>query len=206
MKNAAKTTGEIVAINGGAAFAADDRSVFETLGRNAANGVKAEAAALGEALRVACDDPDRFGIRTIKIPTYYGLACDAWKNGYVQIYYAARGIDVAKVSAEDEKKALHAAAQAWSSRLEMAKINPPEGGRGRPKKKEGSGATARKAETRAKAKAPAAKLTKAQKVLADKVTAMRKIVNPAEKAGIKCATAVHKAMSDALTAYNKTLK
>lgn len=206
MKNAATSTGEIVAINGGAAFTADNRSVFEALGRNAANGMKAEATALREALRIACGDPDRFGFRTIKLPTYYGLASDAWKGGYVQIYYAARGIDVAKVSAEDEKRAAHAAAQAWSSRLELAKIHPPAGGRGRPKAQEGSGATTRKIEAREKAKAPAAKLTKAQKALADKVTAMRKIVNHAEKAGIKCATAVHKAMSDALTAYNKTLK
>lgn len=206
MKNAAKTTGEIVAINGGASFSAGDQSVFETLGRNAANGLSAEAQALGEALHIACGDPDRLGFRTIMLPTYYGLACDAWKGGYVQIYYAAHGIDVAKVSAEDEKRAKHAAAQAWSSRLELAKINPPAGGRGRPKTQKGSGATTRKAAAKKGAKTPTAKLSKAQKALADKVTAMRKIVNHAEKAGIKCATAVHKAMSDALTAYNKTLK
>lgn len=206
MKNAAKTTGEIVAINGGAAFTADNRSHFTGLGFNAANGLSAEAQALGEALRIACGDPDRLGIRTIKLATYYAEARAAFVSGYSRAYYAMRGIDVAKAGGEDEKRAAHAAAQAWSMRLELAKINPPAGGRGRPKTQGGSGATARKAEARAKAKAPAAKLSKAQKALADKITAMRKIVNHAEKAGIKCATAVHKAMSDALTAYNKTLK
>lgn len=206
MKNAAKTTGEIVAINGGAAFTADNRSHFAGLGFNAANGLRAEADALLEALRIACGDPDRFGFRTIKLPTYYTEARASYVTGYTQGYYGMRGIDVAKVSAEDEKRALHAATQAWSSRLELAKINPPAGGRGRPKTQEGSGATARKAAAKKEAKTPAAKLSKAQKALADKVTAMRKIVNHAEKAGIKCATAVHKAMSDALTAYNKTLK
>jgi hypothetical protein len=194
-----------VAINGGAAFTADNRSTFETLGHNAANGLKAEAAAMVKALSIACGDVDRFGFRTIKLATYYTEARDAFVSGYSRVYYVAHGIDVANVSKDDEKRATHAAAQAWSMRLEMAKINPPEGGRGRPKKKEGSGATARKAEAK-KAKAPAAKLTKAQKALDDKITAMRKIVNDAKKAGIKCATAVHKAMSDALTAYNKTLK
>lgn len=206
MKNAATMTGVIVAMNGGASFTADNRSVFESLGHNAANGLKAEAAALAKALAIACGDVDRLGFRTINLATYYAEARDAFVSGYSRAYYASRGIDIAKVGSDDEKRAKHSATQAWSMRLEMAKINPPAGGRGRPKAQAGSGATTRKAEAKTKAKAPAAKLTKAQKALADKVSAMRKIVNHAEKAGIKCATAVHKAMSDALTAYNKTLK
>jgi hypothetical protein len=202
MKNTTTTTSTIVAINGGAAFTADNRSTFETLGHRAATGLSAEAAKLMDELKIACGDPDRFGIRTIKLVTYYAEARDAFIVGYSKAYYTARGIDVAKTSGEDEKRAKHAGTQAWSMRLELAKINPPKGGRGRPKARAGSGATTRKA----KAKTPAAKLTKSQKALADEATAMRKIVNHAEKAGIKCAKAVHKAMVDALTAYNKTLK
>jgi len=183
-------------------FTTENRSVFTRLGLNAATGLKAESAALQDALRVACGDPDQFGVRTIRFVPYYNEARDAFTMGYIGAYYECRKIDPARASAKDEKRGRHAATQAWSMRLEIAKINPPVGGRGRPKSEKGTGATTRKAEKNN----TEVKLTRSQKALANKVSAMRKIVNHAEKAGIKCATAVHKAMSDALTAYNKSFK
>ena len=192
MTNKAKSTSKIVEENGGNAFKDADRVRFHNLGSEAASGMLAQAMAIKAAFAAVLSDPDAGGFRKVKIAAFYKQARDEFKGGYREAYLTGRGIKIIDATADQEKRAQHAATQAWSARLDAAKITPPTGTAGR-KKTTGAGADKRK-------------LTAAQKRLAEKVAAMRKIVNHSQKAGIKCATAMHKAMEAALAEYNKTLK
>ena len=196
MANKAKNTGAIVSENGGDAFKDADRKRFHNLGNEAASGMLAQAAAIRAAFAAVLSDADADGFRKVRIKSFYDLARDEFKGGYREAYLTGRGIKVADATKVEEKRAQGAAAQAWSARLDAAKITPPTGTAGRKK-------SAAKDAAKDTGKP---KLTAAQKRLADKISAMRKLVNHAQKAGIRCATTMHKAMEASLAEYNKTLK
>ena len=133
MTNKAKNTGAIVSENGGDAFKDADRRRFRDIGLEAGSSLHAQAMAIKAALAAVLSDPDESGFRQVKIKVFYDLAAAEFKGGHRDAYLSGRGVKVADATADQEKKAQHAATQAWSARLDTAKITPPTGTAGRKK-------------------------------------------------------------------------